>query len=118
MTKASIFIATLGAMLLTASAASAHPGTKILTTGSAGERTAMTSGMSFEEVGAVHVFRGKSSLTGGAPVANKTGAQSTTININISNRAFRSFRRLRTQGFYSGTGPKSRRYTKGFYSGN
>jgi len=118
MAKLYFFITALSAMMFTVSAASAHPGAKILTTGSAEEQKAMTPGMSFEEVGSVHVFRGRNTITDAAPAAVKTQAHTTIIKINIEKRAFRSFRRLRTQGFYSGTGPKSRRFTKGFYSGN
>ncbi|NOX93628.1 MAG: hypothetical protein GXP04_00600 [Alphaproteobacteria bacterium] len=118
MAKSYFFITALSAMMFTVSAASAHPGAKILTTGSAEEQKAMTLGMSFEEVGSVHVFRGRNTMTDAAPAAVKTPTHTTIIKINTDNRAFRSFRRLRTQGFYSGTGPKSRRYTQGFYSGN
>ena len=118
MTKLFIFFAALSAAIFTVSAASAHPGAKILTSGSAKERTIMTPGMNFEEVGAVHVFRGRKAIADATPAAVTTPARTTIIKINIERRGFRSFRRLRTQGFYSGTGPKSRRYTKGFYSGD
>ena len=97
------------------STADAHPGPKLLTTGS-GERTAMTPGISYEDVGGVHLFKGAPRLAGGeaVPAMSADG-----INITIRHKyPSRSFRTLRTQGFYAGTGPTSRRYTQGFYSGD
>ena len=97
------------------SAATAHPGPKLLTTGS-GERTAMTAGMSYEDVNGVHMFKGAPRLAGGDAAA---AMPTDSIEITVRHEyPWRSFRPLRTQGFYSGTGPKSRRYTQGFYSGD
>ena len=99
------------------STAEAHPGAKLLTTG-AGERTAMTEGVSYEDFNGVHLFTG-------APHAQVTmltplmGAAPKTVAITIKTRApYRSFRTLRSQGFYSGTAPASRRFTQGFFSGH
>jgi len=99
------------------SSATAHPGAKLLTTGK-GERTAMTAGMSYADVNGVHLFKGSERLAGddATPIL---GAPMKTLRISVSARApYRSFRSLRTQGFYSGTGPRSRRFTQGFYSGD
>ncbi len=99
------------------STAEAHEGPKLLTTGS-GERAAKTAGVSYEDVKGVHLFKGTPRLAGDkdAPTA---AMSSNKVNITIVRRApWRSFRSLRTQGFYSGTGPASRAYTQGFYSGN
>ncbi len=97
-----------------ASGAQAHPGSKILTTGS-GERTAMTAGMQYEDVKGVHIFRGR-------PTAEEQASPKTSlhkqIEIEISvTPVYRRLRHLRTQGFYSGHAYLSRRYTHGFYSG-
>ncbi|WDI32988.1 hypothetical protein PUV54_07230 [Hyphococcus flavus] len=96
----------------------AHPGSKILTTGS-GDRTAMTGSVHYEDVNGVHIFRGGSApqedvLLGGSdyePLMSKR------IEIKIERTPFRRIRSLRTQGFYSGAAHPSRRYTQGFYSG-
>ncbi len=98
--------------------ASAHPGSEILTTGSSKERSAMTQGMSFEEVNGVHLFRGSQ-----APASKVSRPAATTrsqvIRIEVAAPRFvwRSFRGLRRQGFYSGKAYPSRRYRRGFYSG-
>lgn len=99
-------------------AAQAHPGSTILTTGS-GERAAMTDGVSFEETSGVHLFRGSPApaeieLDGGAEM----GDCDKEIEIVIKTGPYRSLRRLRTQGFYSGVAYPSRAYTQGFYSGS
>lgn len=100
--------------------ANAHPGVEILTTGSDGPRTAMTSGMSFEQTNGVHLFRGRKSLDEiellGADTVDTEWLRGASVLI-VKQGPHRSFRRLRTQGFYSGIPYPSRRYTKGFYSG-
>jgi hypothetical protein len=104
--------------IFTATTASAHPGSEILTAGAAKQRSAMTEGVSFEEVNGVHLFRG-----GKTPTNSKTRpasvTQSQVIRIEIAAPIFvwRSARDLRTQGFYSGKVYPSRRYQQGFYSG-
>ena len=110
-------MAALTALIFSAGAnAEAHPGSKILTTGSS-DRTAMTDGMTYEDVKGVHIFRGSAAQAGEAgtsarPVAHKQ------IEIEISiPPAYRRFRQLRTQGFFSGDAYPSRRYTHGFFSG-
>ena len=99
-----------------AGAAQAHPGSAILTVGGADERTAMTEGVRFEETNGVHVFRGRARLAGDkpAPAVAKAPCHADVV---VEKVVWRSFRTLRTQGFYSGRG-KTRRYTQGFYSGN
>ncbi len=101
------------------STAQAHPGSKLLTTGS-DERTAMTAGVTFEDVNGVHLFKGAQRQTGNDMATMLMGAPTTkAVTITIVHKApWRSFRSLRTQGFYSGRGPASRAHTKGFYSGN
>lgn len=98
------------------SAAAAHPGPKLLTAGGAEERTAMTPGMTYEDVDGVHIFRG--TLAAAAPEASAIGYEPQKIKIIVKHEyAWRALRRLRTQGFYSGVDYPSRRYTQGFYSG-
>lgn len=101
---------------LMAGAAQAHSGSAILTVGGEDERQAMTSGVTFEETGGVHLYRGRAALVGAEPVAESAPAKECGDTI-IYKGVWRSFRSLRTQGFYSGRSPKSRRYTQGFYSG-
>ena len=95
----------------------AHPGSVILSLGGKTERTAMSEGVSFEEKNGVHLFRG--GQTASSSTALQGGAtRNMEIEIRKHRTSFRSIRSLRTQGFYSGAGPKSRRYTQGFYSGD
>lgn len=117
MRRTFVFTAFIGAAMC--ASANAHPGSAILTTGS-GERTVMTSGVSIEETGGVHLFRGTTApddheLLGGE-TATETPCEE-RIEVIVKTRPFRSLRRLRTQGFYSGVAYPSRRYTQGFYSG-
>jgi len=100
-----------------ASAVQAHPGAAILTTGGGDERTAMTEGVRFEETNGVHVFRGRERLAGEEPAPAVADAACRT-EVVIQKAVWRSFRTLRTQGFYSGRNQTSRRYTQGFYSGD
>lgn len=103
-----------GALL---AAAAAQPGPKILTAGGANARTSTTPGVTYESVGGVHVFQGKRAARP-APAPTLAGERRKEIEIVVKHEyAWRSIRRLRTQGFYSERSPKSRRYTKGFYSG-
>ncbi len=109
-------IAVLAALFCAAAAgAQAHPGSKILTTGS-GEQTAMTDGMSYEDVSGVHIFRGSPASSDDTLPSSEAGRQQIKIQISVT-PAFRRIRHLRTQGFYSGAAYPSRRYTRGFYSG-
>ncbi len=104
---------------ISVSSAHAHPGVQILTAGNSKTRTAMTPGITYKEIGSVHLFTGKRALVGQEPVRAATSHQeASTITIIIKERPFRKIRHLRTQGFYNGNGPKSRRFTQGFYSGN
>ena len=98
-----------------ATTAQAHPGAKILTTGS-GDRTAMTSGMKYEDVKGVHVFRGSAAAAAKSKAPEKRMRKEIDINITVT-PVFRRIRHLRTQGFYSGNAYPSRRFTQGFYSG-
>lgn len=98
----------------------AHPGSTLLTTGSKSPKAAMTEGVSFEDINGVHVFRGSpalqdAGLLGGEPASGE--GECRAVEIEIEAGAWRSFRRLRTQGFYSGVSYPSRQYTQGFYSG-
>ena len=105
----------LAAAFLFTGAAEAHPGAKILTAGGADERTAMTPGVAYEDVNGVHVFRGQKKLAGDDIIT--TRRIETRIEIKAPIYVRRSFRRLRSQGFYSGDRYPSRQYTQGFYSG-
>jgi len=96
----------------------AHPGPKILTVGGADERMAMTSGVSYEDVKGVHLIRGTRMLAGEEAAVRTTYMRRGIIIETVTRRRYAyPPRRLRTQGFYSGNGPKSRRYRQGFYSG-
>lgn len=99
--------------------AQAHEGPKLLTTGS-GERTAKTAGVSYADVDGVHLFKGsaRSASEPASPMLAGARAARTTLSIVIHKTPWRSIRRLRTQGFYAGTAPASRRFTQGFYSGH
>ncbi len=92
----------------------AHPGSKILTTGSV-EQTVMTAGVSFEEMKGVHVYRGRALLLGGEAAP----AQETRNHIIIKRARHAAScypaAHLRTQGFYSGAGA-THRFTHGFFS--
>ncbi len=96
----------------------AHPGSEILTVGGKDGRQAMTDGMRYENVGGVHVYRGSASLAGQSDVsleeAEPVIQQGDTI---IYNNVWRTFRSLRTHGFYGERRSMTRRYTQGFYSG-
>ena len=107
----------LTALICTVAAgAEAHPGSKILTTGG-GERTAMTAGMTYEDVNGVHIFRGSAATTNVANTSKSVAAHK-QIEIEIAmTPVYRRLRHMRTQGFYSGDAYPSRRYTHGFYSG-
>lgn len=112
-------MAGLSAVFFT-SGAVAHPGSNILTVASGSERSAMTAGVTFEEDKGVHIFRGNArrpamALLGGEPTAVKD-VKAQTIRVKIRKRPWRTIRRLRTQGFYSGAPYPSRPYTQGFYS--
>ncbi|MEM9618210.1 MAG: hypothetical protein AAF936_09640 [Pseudomonadota bacterium] len=103
---------------LMAGAAQAHPGSAILTVGGEDERQAMTNGVTFEEIGGVHLYRGRAALAGAEPApGTELDAAKECGDTIIYKGVWRSFRSLRTQGFYSGRSPRSRRYTQGFYSG-
>ena len=106
-------------VLLTSGPLMAHPGANILTTGSSAPRASMTSGVNYEIVEGVHLFKGSAQqaseqllLLGSQP------EQRVEIEIRVEKRPFRQIRKMRTQGFYSGDPYKSRRYTQGFYSGD
>lgn len=110
-----VLVSTLAVFGLS-SGALAHPGPKLLTTGN-GDRTAMTAGMTYEDINGVHVFRGSKALLGDDP-APKAMRETREIEIVIKHRPWRRLRKLRTQGFFSGVPYPSRRYTQGFYSGD
>ena len=118
-----IFLCCLAGAAAFFGAATAHPGANLLTTDSKTAARAMSDGVSFEDAGGVHVFKGRphasqqaeeTALLGGEPVAS---AKNCNIEIEILERPWRRLRRLRTQGFYSGVPYPSRPYTQGFYSG-
>lgn len=103
-------------LALGAPAALAAPGPNILTTGSADARASMTKGVAHETVSGVNVFRGTPALLGESVEARETPP---IVEVTLTNAGcpFRTIRRLRTQGFYSGVPYPSRPFTQGFYSG-
>lgn len=116
--KAAILITLFSATAFTAHAA---PGPKVLTAGTAKERTAMTAGVSHKVEKGVNIFRGSPALLGAAK-APQVATPGIVFEMAAASYARtcakRTFRRLRTQGFYSGNPYRTRRYTQGFYSGN
>lgn len=111
-----LFAATLAIAASAAGGAAAQTGAKILTAGGAKERVVMTAGVTVQNVNGVRLYRG--APTPEEPAAAEPKSQTTVIvNVPPQKCIWRTFRHLRTQGFYSGTGPQSRRYTQGFYSG-
>ena len=103
-----------------ASGALAAPGPNILTTGSADARASMTKGVAHETVSGVNVFRGTPALLGERIEAQEAPPIVEVTFTNAGTNAgcpFRTIRRLRTQGFYSGVPYPSRPFTQGFYSG-
>ncbi len=117
--KLKIICSALASLGIITGSADAHPGSKILTLGGQAERSAMSAGVSFEEKNGVHLFRGGQTAERTA-MSLHGGSAHRYVEIEIDKRksAFRSIRTLRTQGFYSGSSPKSRRYTQGFFAGN
>ena len=101
---------------LVISPAAADTGPKILTIGK-DARTDRTPGVTIEDTRGVHLIRGSQKLLGDEQTPENTAEQ--TIEVEIIRPIFvtRTFRRLRTQGFYSGKPYPSRRFTQGFYSG-
>jgi len=95
-------------------AAFAHPGPKILTTGSA-ERTVMTAGVSLKQMKGVHVYRGRAMLPGGEAAPAGTSHKRIIIKRARHAIAYYPAAHLRTQGFYSGN-KATHRFTHGFYS--
>lgn len=112
-------IAAISSVMLAmgAPAALAAPGPDILTTGSADARASMTSGIVHETVSGVNIFRGTPALLGETVAAQEAPPIEVVLTGALCDRPFRSIRRLRTQGFYSGVPYPSRPYTQGFYSG-
>lgn len=116
-------------------AAAADPGPSILQTGGADERTT-TSAAACGHENKVYLCKGAARLEGADSEdasASQAGENKTSIvalsstqgaalssqrqvRIVIKRPIYRSFRRLRTQGFYSGRGAKSRPITQGFYA--
>ncbi|WP_428407483.1 hypothetical protein [Hyphococcus sp.] len=106
----------LAALAVMGGAAHAQSSVNILTTGSKSARSAMTGEASLTQSNGVRLYKGsprkeEPALLGGEP------AKDCNVEIEIRDRPWRSFRRLRTQGFYSGVPYPSRQYTQGFYSG-
>ena len=97
-------------------AASAHSGPKILQAGGADTRTNITGALHAHEKG-VSVFRGRRALLGEEPVIAPGAPEQVELAIEVRTIPYRSFRRLRTQGFYSGTPYPSRQYVQGFFAG-
>ncbi len=106
------------ALFMMAGTAQAHPGSEILTVAGKDGRQAMTDGVRYENVNGVHVYRGSASLAGQSDGQTTQSEpviqQGDTI---IYNNVWRTFRSLRTHGFYGGRRSMTRRYTQGFYSG-
>lgn len=80
----------------------------------------MTAGVTYKEEKGVHVYRSAApapaaALLGGEPVSARN-KKIKKARIEIRKRPWRTIRRLRTQGFYSGVPYPSRPYTQGFYS--
>ena len=106
------------AILIMSGTAQAHPGSEILTVGGKDGRQAMTDGMQYENINGVHVYRGTPSLAGtSASLETENESNIQQGDTIIYNNVWRTFRSLRTHGFYGGRRSDTRRYTQGFYSG-
>ncbi len=113
-------IMTVGAaasLAIASTGANAHSAPSIITTFGDDARASIAGASTVDMIGSVHLVRGPgaadAALDGAAPAWSPAPAH---INVTLHYTP-RSFRTLRTQGFYSGLGPKSRRFTQGFYSG-
>ncbi len=105
-------------LLVLSGTAQAHPGSAIMTVAGNDNRQAMTDGMRYDNVKGVHLFRGSASLAGqDAVVESETEPAIHQRDTIIYNNVWRTFRSLRTHGFYGGRRSTTRRYTQGFYSG-
>lgn len=103
---------------LIAKGAAAHPGAKILSYGGGDGQAAATPGIEFNEVNGVHIFSGEraSGVRDGDPLEGAGPRKIIRIKRVKQTHTWRRLRRLRTQGFYSGTQYPSRAYTQGFYA--
>lgn len=111
----------IGAALATASfmatGASAHERPKILTQFGESAQADRTSGVVVTATKGVHLYEGRRPLLGAGPAStNMAASYEHGIEIEIT-QPWRRIRSMRTQGFYSGKGQPSRRFTQGFYSG-
>ena len=118
MSSVKFFTALIGAFCVS-TAASAHPGPKLLTQFGGADRSDIAGETSVEDINGVHLYRGprkleEDALAGGPTDQSVRYRKEIDIVVNVP---FRRIRRLRTQGFYSGTPYPSRRFTQGFYSG-
>lgn len=117
--RASAILAGLASIAIS-TGAMAHPGPKLLTAGSQGERAATTPGVSFKEINGVHLFMGSAQAPSGAAESALLGGEPAAVKCDVvviaGERPWRRFRHLRTQGFYSGVAYRSRTYSQGFYS--
>jgi len=109
------FIFTACFFVMFGAAAHAHPESRILTTGN-GARTVMSGDVTIEETNGVHLFKGGPPAQMAELPGDETRMVKKIVKVKVVVRPFRSNRRLRTQGFYSGVPYPSRRYTQGFYS--
>lgn len=76
----------------------------------------MSGAVAFEETNGVHLFKGGSPAEKHELLGSETHIMKKIVKVKVVARPFRSIRRLRTQGFYSGVPYPSRGYTQGFYS--
>lgn len=116
--KKTIAAASAAGALFLVGAAAAHPEAALLTTRSDVDRAVAGPGVTIEEIAGVHLYEGAPRLAGGEADAPAPAPAPQRIEIVIRrDYVLREFRPLRTQGFYSGYGQKSRRFTQGFFSG-
>ncbi len=109
-------------ILIAADDARAHEGPAILQAGGSDNRSSKTNAIDCSHEKGVFVCRGAASLAGGGATSPSSGdavvqKQITRIvRIETKQTPRRKYRPLRTQGFYSGRGPRSRPFTQGFYA--
>jgi hypothetical protein len=110
-----------GIIIFSSGAALAQSSHNILQSGGAkGERVSMT-GVQYKREGNAGVYRGRTALLGDTPVKSVEERQQVEIEIRSRHIPAHGQKchppaRLRTQGFYSGTG-STYPFTQGFYSG-
>lgn len=121
MSRLAILAAAVAATVIGGAPAAAHPGPNILTQFGGKDRADGTGAATVAQIGGVHLYKGParraSDALAGAAAPSQMHRARRHLSVNAPCR-HRCWRELRTQGFWSGVAPQSRRFTQGFYSGD